>query len=220
MGSLSATETIELSGLIGNGPAELAGMLGKLRALYEEVDRRNSANTRDLDLPCKSGCDACCHASVFLTPLEFLGAWDFVQRTYGDSTRAQIVERGLEIYRDFEPIIEELRVSTDPVRNLELAQQLKFRCPLLGEGGACKVYEMRELYARMFGCSFNDAGGIYGCNLVGEHLGGKTVTLLRVRPTAKRLDELPLTHMRQVYPFYINCLYGSGTPTDFLETPP
>ena len=37
---------------------------------------------------------------------------------------------------------------------------------------------------------------------------GKTVTLLRVRPTARRLSDLPMTHKRQVYPFYIHALYG------------
>jgi hypothetical protein len=34
--------------------------------------------------------------------------------------------------------------------------------------------------------------------------------LLRVRSTARRLDELPLTGKRQVFPFYIQLLYGRG----------
>ena len=83
--------------------------------------------------------------------------------------------------------------------------------PLLGPGGACSVYPRRELYARLFGCSFNDAGGVYGCHLVGDHLAGKQVTLLPARATARRLNELPLTELRQVYPFYIHALYG-GAP--------
>ena len=92
--------------------------------------------------------------------------------------------------------------------HLSIARRLRFTCPLLGDDGACSVYPARELYARMFGCSFNEDGGVYGCELVGEHLGGKTVTLMQVRPAALMLNELPMTWMRQVYPYYIQVLYG------------
>ena len=70
------------------------------------------------------------------------------------------------------------------------------------------VYPVRELYARLFGSSFNEDGGVFGCELVGEYLGGRTVTLMRARAAAMRLNDLPLTFKRQVYPWYINLLYG------------
>ncbi|MEL7306326.1 MAG: hypothetical protein AAGJ56_10915, partial [Myxococcota bacterium] len=99
----------------------------------------------------------------------------------------------------------------DPARVEEhdtIARKLRFTCPMLGVDGACRIYETRELYARLFGCSFNDAGGIYGCALVGAHLAGQTVTLPKTRIWAKRLDELPLTFKRQVYPYWIAWLYA------------
>jgi len=64
------------------------------------------------------------------------------------------------------------------------------------------------MLGRLFGSSFNDEGGVYGCHLVGEHLGDKTLTLLRARPTMSVLHELPLTDRQQVWPHYLHALYG------------
>lgn len=85
--------------------------------------------------------------------------------------------------------------------------ELRFACPLLDDDGACRVYPVRGLYGRLFGCSFNDAQGIYGCHEAGAALGGKTVTLIRARAAARQLEQLPLTFMRQVLPYYIDLLY-------------
>ena len=201
---------MDLEALARKLGVELPPALEDLRALYADVDLRNQGNVRDLDLPCHRGCDACCHESVFLTPLEFLGVWDFVQRELDDAIRDGMVRKGLRLYEENRDLILALlqKPPGGAADHLQIATQLKFRCPLLGRDGLCQVYSMRELYARLFGCSFNDEGGIYGCHLVGAHLAGRTVTLLPVRGTARRLQELPLTFMRQVYPYYINLLYG------------
>jgi hypothetical protein len=142
-----------------------AALLG-LHALYDEVDARNTELTADLDLPCKRGCDACCHESVFLTPLEFFAAWDYVQGQYDDAARSAMVARGLALYAENREIIEGFNAPPPAGEkdHLHLARQLKFTCPLLGEGGVCRVYPARELYARLFGCSFNPIGGVAPAN--------------------------------------------------------
>ena len=182
-----------------------------LDAIYDDVDARNQANTRQLDLPCHRGCDACCHESVFLTPLEFYRVWDWVQENVGAQARAVMIERALEVYADNQALIEALNRPAQEGESSHdtLARRLKFRCPLLGVDGGCSVYPVRELLGRLFGCSFNEQGGIYGCHIVGAHLGGKTITLLPARGTARRLQGLPFTHKRQVYPYYLNQLFGS-----------
>ncbi|MEM6533268.1 MAG: hypothetical protein AAF654_11615 [Myxococcota bacterium] len=179
----------------------------ELLGLYSELDERLSVRTRGLDLPCHRGCSACCHESVFVTPLEFLLVWEHAQNTLPPDRLDQIIERGLAAYRDHESAI--LALESEPVeRHDAIAATIKFTCPLLGAAGECQVYPVRELYARLFGCSFNAAGGVYGCHLVGAHLAEKTVTLPRVMPWAQRLNQLPLTFKRQVYPFWIHWLYG------------
>lgn len=202
---------VDLHVMAGNAGVDLSRAFDDLRAIYADVDQRNAKNTRDLDLPCHKGCDACCHESVFLTPLEFFLVWDWVQDNLPATTRDAMVDEGLRLYEQHKKTIDALNEPPPAGQkdHLELVRNLRYRCPLLGANGACQVYPVRELYARLFGCSFNDAGGVYGCDLVGNHLGGKTVTLVQLRPTAKRLNDLPLTGKRQVYPYYIDLLYGA-----------
>ncbi|MEO1173848.1 MAG: hypothetical protein AAFX94_17640 [Myxococcota bacterium] len=184
-----------------------AAARANLLALYEELDRRLAERTRGLDLPCHRGCSACCHESVFVTPLEFLVVWEHVQNTLADDEIDRIIDRGLAAYQQHESAI--LALETEPPeRHDAIAETIKFTCPILGSDGECQAYAVRELYARLFGCSFNAAGGIYGCHLVGAHLANQTVTLPRVTPWAERLNALPLTFKRQVYPYWIHWLYG------------
>lgn len=185
-----------------------------LAALYEDIDARNSTLTQHLDLPCHRGCSMCCHESVFLTPLEFFYVWHHVQTSLSVPERQDIVQRGLALYEQHKATIVALDGPTPKGQSdhFEVAQKLKFACPMLSAQGACRVYPARELLARLFGCSFNDAGGLYACHLVAEHLGDREVTLLRARPNWRRLLDLPLTHKRQVYPYYIHLLFGGGAP--------
>jgi len=200
---------IDLRAVAQEMGADLDDAFERLGELYTDVDARNTENTRDLDLPCHRGCDMCCHESVFLTPLEFFFAWEYVQTNFSDADRQSVIEQGLRLYAENKERIDALSQPPPDGEgdHLTIARELRFTCPLLGSDGACRIYPARELYARLFGCSFNDQGGIYGCHLVGEHLAGKTVTLLPVLTPASLLSQLPLTDMRQVYPFYINALY-------------
>jgi hypothetical protein len=190
---------------------DLAAALTQLKALYDHVDRRNKDLTGDLDLPCHRGCSACCHESVFLTPLEFYGAWQYFQDHADDETFARVVDDGLALYREHRELIEAFDRPPPAGQDdhTALHQQLAFRCPLLDDDGACRVYPWREMLARLFGCSFNDDGGVYGCDLSGEHLGGRELTLLRARPVMHLVHELPLTDRQQVWPHYIHELYGA-----------
>jgi Fe-S-cluster containining protein len=189
---------------------DLDDALARLDALYADLDRRNERNTKDLDLPCHQGCSMCCHESVFLTQLEFFAAWDYLQRTADDETLARVVDDALALHEEHRALIEafDRPPPAGAADHTGLHQQLSFRCPLLDDDGGCRVYPRREMLARVFGCSFNEDGGIYGCHLVGEHLGGKTVTLVRARPMARLVHELPLATRQQVWPRWIWTLYG------------
>ncbi len=191
---------------------DLAAAFAGLQALYDEVDARNARNTAGLDLPCHRGCSMCCHQSVFITPLEFLYVWDYAQRHLDAELRAQVVAAGRALYRQHRAQIEALEapVPEGARDHFAIAKKIAFSCPWLDAQGACRVYPARELLARLFGSSFNDQNGVYGCHLVDAHLGGKQVTLMRARPTARRLLDLPLTAKRQVYPYYFETFFGEG----------
>jgi hypothetical protein len=207
---VSTYRPVDLRALASEDGFDLTQAFADLAEIYRDVDARNAANTKGLDLPCHRGCDMCCHESVFLTPLEFFYVWDWAQQNLTAEVLEEVVRRGLFLYDENRERI--LALEAPPPAgegdHFSIAKDLKFTCPLLGPDGACRVYPVRELLARLFGCSFNDASGVYGCHLVAKHLAGKTVTLLPARATARRLHALPLTHKRQVYPYYIHMLYG------------
>ncbi len=200
---------LDLDRLAAREGVDLTAALERLLAFYVEVDRRIAARTAGLALPCGAGCDACCHESVFVTPLEFFAVWEWVQTELDDQVRVGIIDRGLTLYAEHRALIDafDRPPPGGAADHLALAVQLRFRCPLLGPDGRCLVYPVRELYARLFGASFNDDGGIYGCDLVGRHLAGRELTLLRARAVARELDLLPLTGRRQVYPHYLARLF-------------
>ena len=201
---------VDLGALARSLEADWEEALAALQILLAGVDARVAETTASLALPCHRGCDACCHESVFVTPLEFMAAWDYAQRNLDDATLQRVIQGGLALYGEHRAAIEAL-LQPPPdgaADHFAIARELRFTCPLLDGQGGCLVYPARELYARLFGCSFNDAGGIYGCELVGAHLAEREVTLLSARGSARRLQDLPLTFMRQVYPYYIHLLYG------------
>jgi len=139
-----------------------------------------------------------------------LVAWGLAQAQLTAMELDAIVRSGLDIYAEQRERIEAFDQPGvgGPEQRTALARALRFRCPLLGDDGACRVYPLRPLNCRLFGCSFNDELGIYGCDLVGQHLGGRTVTLLPARGTSRRLDALPLGQGRQVIPHFLQRLYG------------
>ena len=202
---------IDLGALALEAGADLADAFLRLKKIYADIDRRNATHTADLDLPCHRGCSGCCEEAVFLSPIEFFYAWDHAQRNLSDEVRNEIVARGLRIYRQHQTLIDALSgpVPVGDHDHTSLAVQLRFRCPLLGAGGQCQVYEAREVYARLFGCSFNEESGIYGCDLVGAHLADRTLTLVRAKPAAERILALPLSRFQQVYPWYFQWVYGA-----------
>ena len=204
---------VDLVAIAAAADCDLPAAFVRLQALYDDVDARNARNTAGLDLPCHRGCSMCCHESVFVTGLEFFYAWDFAQRHLPQATRDAMVARGLQHYQTYRAEIEALDrpPPADERDHFSIAKQIRFACPMLDASGGCQVYPARELLARLFGSSFLDDGGVYGCHLVGNHLANKTVTLMRARPTARRLNELPLTEKRQVYPYWLHLLYGAPT---------
>ena len=202
---------IDLHALAAEGGVDLDEAVERLGVIYKDIDARNARLTRDLNLPCQRGCSACCEESVFLSPLEFLTAWHWAQEHLDEDTRDQIVHKALCIYHAQRSHIDALcgPVPEGARDHTAMATQIRFRCPLLSQEGVCQIYPAREVYARLFGCSFNDDHGVYGCDLVGTHLAGKEVTLVKVRENAARLLALPMTSLQQVYPWYFHWLYGA-----------
>ncbi|MBI5507106.1 MAG: hypothetical protein HY903_00005 [Deltaproteobacteria bacterium] len=205
---MTVPDLVSLSRLAGARAAELDEGLTALGALYQAVDVHLAATAAGLALPCRRGCDACCRECVFLTPLEFSAVWRALEAQETEAVRRQIIDDGRRLYALHRRVIEALcePPPAGAVDHFGLVQDLGFRCPILGPKGSCRAYSARELYARLFGQSFNEEGGVYGCHLSGAALCGKHVTLLRARSAALKLNTLPFTGRRQVFPYYLELL--------------
>jgi hypothetical protein len=208
---------VDLDGIETGDPAlSIRDAFGALKDIYAALDERLRATTGRASLPCyepRDGCrtcSQCCHESVFLTPLEWFFAVDHIQTHVDAAAYEPAIREGLSLYAAHKETIDAfMQPPKDGERDhFYLAKTLRFRCPLLGADG-CGVYPAREVLGRLFGQSFNEDGGVYGCHLSGAFFGGKTATLVRAEAWAKRLLALPLTHYRQVYPWYFHLTYGS-----------
>ena len=148
---------------------DLEKALNGLRELYADVDARNAQNTRDLNLPCHSGCDACCHESVFLTPLEFYGAWDWVQTNVEERRRIQMIEEGLAVYERNQQLIVQLnRLPQDgePSHD-ELAGNSNFDAHCSKPMGDAVSTPCVSYWVGYSVAASTVQGGVYGCHLVG-----------------------------------------------------
>lgn len=203
---------VDLAAAAGALGVNLEAAFADLRALLAAADARLAARTADLALPCRRGCDMCCHQSVLLTPLEFMHAWDHLQRHTSRRELVGVVARGLALFAAHQGTISALDrpPPAGAPDHTEVVRGLNYRCPLLGDDGACRVYPAREMAARLFGGSFQAPGELYACHLVGAHLAGRRLTLPNAISELRALRRLPLTGYRQVYPYFIDLFYRSS----------
>jgi hypothetical protein len=198
----------------GDPDVPLSAALASLKEVQRALDERLIATTKQHALPCfepRDGCASCaqcCHESVFLTPLEWLGVVEHMQAHFSPQELETRVRSALALYDAHRKTIDAFMRTPDngAADHTDLARTLKFTCPLFSKDG-CTVYPAREVLGRVFGQSFNDEGGIYGCALSGKYFGGQEVTLVRASAWAKKLRSLPLTGYRQVYPWFFAQTY-------------
>lgn len=200
---------VDVRALTADVGVDFDSLRAALVSFYADIDKRNENNVGHLALPCAKGCSACCYECVFLSPLEFLVAWDWAQDNLDARTLETIIDAGLALCEQHRDVI--AAFDEPPPEgasdHFKLARDLRFRCPFLSQEEHCLIYPMRELGARLFGSSFNEGGGVYGCEKVGKYLAGQTVTLISAHRASQRLLELPFGNKRQVHPYYLRMLF-------------
>ena len=181
-------------------------VLRELEAVYQEVDEALAVGARGVALPCKEGCDACCHEAVFVSAPEVLAVG--AQLWAGPvEARRRVVDEMLALAERFEDELELLETIAGGPERDEVAARVKFRCPLLGPAGACSVYAARELNARTFGQSMDEARGApFGCELTHARLAvlpPPTPRLFGAREARRRLvARVPGAGFVHVYPWW------------------
>ncbi len=194
---------------LGLGP-DPGAVLTPLTALYAQVDAAAARGAQGLDLPCRVGCDACCHEAVFVSAPEFLAVAAFLLETESSARRATIVRCMTQLAARFEDEIAMLETFEPGPERDEVATRIKFRCPLLDGEGRCSVYPVRELNARTFGVGWDEAReAAYGCELSHARLrvlpASASVGLVRTRAARRGLrDQVPGAGPVRVYPWWFS----------------
>ncbi len=203
-------QLVELSQALGlgNQPQQLIAML---QDFYLEVDQQLLQSTQGLMLPCKAGCDACCHESVFVSTPEFLYVANYLLSEVSLVQRQEICTQMSALAKQFEDEIEQLSYFPAGPERDEVAERVKFRCPLLLSEGRCGIYAARELNGRSFGNTWYGAKDqAYGCELTHQRLkivGQKQVQerLLDSQQLRRKLVEtVPGTEIVQIYPYWFS----------------
>lgn len=187
--------------------APAAEVLDAVAQVYREVDAELAEGCHKLELPCKSGCDDCCHESVFVSAPEFLAVAEALLG-WPAGARAEVVRGMLVLADEFEDELELLEhLEAGPERD-EVAARVKFTCPILSESGRCQVYAVRELNARTFGSSLDEStGSPYGCEKTHAALQvippARLARLAGARAARRRLvQRVPNTAQVHVYPWW------------------
>jgi Fe-S-cluster containining protein len=147
-----------------SGPC--SGAAGRTRALYVRIDEWFAERSRALPgvVPCRAGCSACCFG-----PFD-ISAADAVLLARGlarldPATREEVVRRArrtVERARAIEPRWgPPWDLGTIPEERFdEICDALaREPCPLLDDGGRCRLYEERPLICRMMGLPMRTPAG-------------------------------------------------------------
>ncbi|MBI2379112.1 MAG: hypothetical protein HYV07_34290 [Deltaproteobacteria bacterium] len=204
--SSSEAKLSALSEALGLG-RDPAPILEALEELYRATDAELETSTSSLALPCREGCDACCHEAVFVSAPEVLFALrELLERDPAHVQR--VVAEMIEIAERYSDELELLESIEGEERD-EVAERVRFRCPLL-VGSSCGIYVARELNARTFGRSVDErSGDAFGCGLTREALVQIGVGPLErkrlpgARDARRRLAlAVPKTELVHVYPWW------------------
>ena len=194
-----------LSRALGLGDPE--PILAAMRALYDRIDVEVAAKSTGHELPCKAGCDACCHEAVFLSAPEFLCAADHLLAHRTPEDLSTLIEEMRALADRFEDELELLEILPPGSERDEVAARVKFSCPLLSDA-RCTIYPARELNARTFGLTYDATRGHpYGCELTHARLRvlppDVAPSLFDAREARRRLmAAVPGTERVHVYPWW------------------
>ena len=176
-------------------------------SFYDSLQTDSSGVEERLSLPCKKGCDACCYESVFLSAPEFLTVCHYLIEAKDLEFRTKVVREMRVIADEFEDEIEFLESAPEGLERDEVAERIKFRCPLLSSDGSCSIYPVRELNGRTFGLSWDTKyQQAYGCSLTRERLriiDEPPTKLLDARAVRNSFNQLVENHdFVHVYPWW------------------
>lgn len=164
----------------------------RYETLRDGVDRifaQVQAQTGDM-VRCGKGCSDCCYALFDLSLIEALYINHHFNRRHEGMERSRILERADEadraVYRLKRQIYKASQEGKAASEILAEVARQRVRCPLLGEGDLCALYEQRPITCRLYGIPMVIGEAAHTCHRSGFEPGQSYPTI----QTARLQDQL------------------------------
>jgi Fe-S-cluster containining protein len=154
---------------------------------YEELVSEVDAvfNKFETDFPeqvrCEKGCSDCCYALFDLSLVEALYVNHHFRERFAGLERNDIMERAADIDRQLFRLKRELWKASQAGKSteeiFETVARTRMRCPMLGEGDLCVMYDKRPITCRLYGVPTAIEGKGHTCAKSGFKGGEKYPTV-------------------------------------------
>lgn len=164
-----------------------------LRKSVDELFTRFSGEYK-AEVKCAEGCNDCCYAMFDLPLVEavYLNA-KFVERFAAGADRSRVLELADEAdrqaYKFKRKIFKESKEGRASNELIAEAARQRVRCPLLGEDGLCRMYDVRPMTCRIYGVPTGIGGTAHTCGKSG-FMPGKEYPTISMDAVNRRLQEL------------------------------
>jgi Fe-S-cluster containining protein len=172
--------------------------------MFESITRSYS----DL-MPCKLGCDDCCHVYY---ELSFIEAF-YISGMFNDKISGRLRERAIIRAQEAEPLFHDAQVMLGTLGRaasdlgesevIDAAARLRIRCPLL-EDKRCILYEDRPITCRLYGCPQKVGNRVVTCPR-SRFQEGTAYSTIDVNEVQKNLTEYSLEFLLDLLEFDVAC---------------
>lgn len=151
-------------------------LLSQADSFFSKIEQDNPEAVK-----CGKGCADCCYALFDLSLIEAVYLNYHFGEKFSGAERSNILERAdqadREIYRIKKKVFKASQEGADMMEIMREVALQKVRCPLLGEGDLCELYEYRPLTCRIYGVPTAFGGESHTCSRSGFKPGEKYPTV-------------------------------------------
>lgn len=141
-------------------------VLAKVDEAFGQIDQQTNGMVR-----CGQGCSDCCYALFDLTLVEAMYVSHHFRNQFSGMKKSDLMERAdkadREVNRMKRRLFKASQKGAPTAEIMKLVAETRMRCPLLGEGDLCEMYEHRPLTCRAYGVPTAIGGEVHTCGKSG-----------------------------------------------------
>lgn len=165
-------------------------ILAKVDEAFEQIDQQTDGLVH-----CGRGCSDCCYALFDLTLVEAMYVSHHFRAAFSGMKKSELMEQADKADREVNRLKRRLfkasqsGAPTDEI--MKLVAETRLRCPLLGEGDLCELYDHRPLTCRAYGVPTAIGEQVHTCGKSGFEP-GKPYPTIRIEKLQDSLMAMSL----------------------------